>query len=48
MNNTVSIRTDKQTEENIKYLIKELNISRSDIVRMAIANFKKYVEKVNK
>ena len=48
MNKTVTFRIDDKTEQKLVWLQDQLNISVSDIIRMAIPHFAKYVEKVNK
>lgn len=48
MNKRLEVRIDEEIFEMLEYLKKELKITRSDIIRMAITHFAKYVEKVNK
>lgn len=48
MNQKIQVRLDNETATLLEKLKKELNISKSDIVRMSIANFNSYVEKVNR
>ncbi|MBR4486280.1 CopG family transcriptional regulator [bacterium] len=48
MNKNLHIRIDEKTEETLNKLHEELHISKSDIIRMAIAKFNNYVTKVNK
>lgn len=48
MNKTITFRIDDKTQEKLEWLQDQLNISVSDIIRMAIPHFAKYVEKVNK
>ena len=48
MNKTITFRIDDKTQEKLEWLQEQLNISVSDIIRMAIPHFAKYVEKVNK
>lgn len=48
MNKTITFRIDDKTQEKLEWLQGQLNISVSDIIRMAIPHFAKYVEKVNK
>lgn len=48
MNKIVTFRIDDKVQEKLEWLQDQLNISVSDIIRMAIPHFAKYVEKVNK
>ena len=48
MNKNITIRADEKTVRLLENLKKELNISKSDIVRMSISHFKNYIDKVNK
>lgn len=48
MNKKIQIRLDNETYELLNKLKKELKITKSDIIRMSIAKFANYVEKVNK
>ena len=48
MNKVITFRIDDRTKEKLDWLQEELNISVSDIIRMAIPHFAKYVEKVSK
>lgn len=48
MNKKINVRVDDKTLEILNALVQKLNISKSDIVRMSIAHFKNYVDKVNK
>ena len=47
MNKTITFRIDDETLQELEFIKKELKISKSDIVRMAISHFKNYVKKVN-
>lgn len=48
MNKKIQIRLDNETYELLNKLKKELKITKSGIIRMSIAKFANYVEKVNK
>lgn len=44
----MSFRIDDDTKDTIELLKKELRISKSSIIRMAIKHFYNYVRKINK
>jgi len=48
MNKKICFWVDQETIDILEQLKQELKISKADIVRMSIAKFKNYVEKVNK
>lgn len=48
MNKVITFRIDNKTQEKLEWLQDQLNISVSDIIRMAIPHFARYIEKVNK
>lgn len=48
MNRKIQIRVDEETCELLEKLKKKLKITKSDIIRMAIAKFANYVEKEEK
>ena len=48
MNETITYRADEKTKQNLKWLKEKLNISQSDINRMAIQHLANYVKKVSK
>lgn len=43
----VSMRMDEETKETLEKLKKELHISNSGIIRMAVKHFYNYVKRVN-
>ena len=48
MDKVITFRIDQETLDDLEQTSKQLKISKSDVVRMAISHFKNYVEKVNK
>lgn len=48
MNKTITFRVDDKTQKKLDWLQDQLNISVSDIIRMAIPHFAKHIEKVSK
>lgn len=48
MNKYVSFRADNDTCKILEKLQKELKVTKSDIIRMAILNLKNQIEKVNR
>ena len=47
MNKTITTRIDEETLQKLNYVKEKLKISKADVIRMAIAHFKNYIEKVN-
>ena len=48
MSKMTSFRLDEETIQRLEDTAKKLKTSKSDVLRMAIAKFKNYVDKVNK
>lgn len=48
MNKQLHIRIDDETLDLLEKLKKELKITKSDIIRMALNKFNNYVKKVSK
>ena len=47
MNKVITLRIDKETEELLEQIKNEYKITKSNIIRMAIVQFKKYIDKTN-
>lgn len=48
MDKKESFRTDTKTSKNLEETMLILNVSKSDVIRMAINHFADYVKKVSK